>query len=143
MIIEKMKEAEQRLCKEIDNLLAKPTWVPADVEMLGKIYDMCKDSSTIEAMDRYEYSGSEPYSNLARPYYDNRMMHDGSYGWDVSMERGRSPMTGRYVSRGDGYSGHSIRDRAVAMLEGAMDSASSPYEREELEGIINQVRNKR
>ena len=137
MIIEKMKEAEQRLCKEIDNLLAKPTWVPADVEMLGKIYDMCKDSSTIEAMDRYEYSGSEPYSNLARPYHD---------GWNMSMERGRSPMTGRYVSRNDGYngySGHSIRDRAVAMLEGAMDSASSPYEREELEGIINQVRNKR
>ena len=31
----------------------------------------------------------------------------------ASYERGRSPVTGRYISRGDGYSGHSINDRDI------------------------------
>lgn len=74
--------------------------------------------------------------------YSNRMMMD-----DSSYERGRSPRTGRYVSRDGydhmmnrGYSGHSIGDRAVEKLESMMDNASSEYEREVLEKYIRMIR---
>ena len=69
-----------------------------------------------------------------------------------SYRRGRSPVTGRYVSRSYGerhnepynidmydreYSGHSIKDRMVAKLETMVDMAKSDYERQE---VINAIR---
>jgi hypothetical protein len=72
----------------------------------------------------------------------DRMMDDASY------ERGRSPRTGRYVSRDGsynysmnrGYSGHSIGDRAVDKLESMMDEAGSDYEREVIRKYISMIR---
>lgn len=145
MLNEKIKEVEKRLCKEFDELLAKPTWTPQELEYANKLVDMPKDSTTIDAMNEHSYEGYEPYSNLMqKPYYDN--MPNGSYDHtNQSMRRGRSPMTGRYVSHDNygGQSGHSIKDRAIAMLEGVMDTTQSPYEQQELGNIIEQVRNGR
>lgn len=68
---------------------------------------------------------------------------------ETSYERGRSPMTGRYVSRDGryndsydrGYSGHSIGDRAVDRLEKMMDDAGSEFERETIKRYISMIRN--
>lgn len=85
----------------------------------------------------------------------------------ASYRRGRSPMTGRYVSRRmDGsygmeqvpyhegsygaraynmdmydldYSGHSIKDRMVAKLETMVDMAKSDYERQEVLNAIKKI----
>ena len=75
--------------------------------------------------------------------------------WDSSYRRGRSPMTGRYVSRNRGpmhddmtynmdmydldYSGHSIKDRMIAKLESMMDMAKTDYERQEVKSAINRI----
>lgn len=82
-----------------------------------------------------------------------------------SFRRGRSPVTGRYVSRSRGdsygtdympirgsygrpytmdmydqdYSGHSIKDRMVAKLEGMVDMAKSDYERQEVLEAIRKI----
>ena len=75
-------------------------------------------------------------------------LEEGTYKMgEYSYERGRSPRTGRYVSRDAryydfdrGYSGHSIGDRAVEKLESMMDNAGSDYEREVLEKYIRMIR---
>lgn len=86
-----------------------------------------------------------------------------------SYRRGRSPVTGRYVSRSRGgsyayddmdhhnmmsrhdgraydmdmydldYSGHSIKDRMVAKLETMVDMAKSDYERQEVLSAIKKI----
>ena len=72
-----------------------------------------------------------------------------------SFRRGRSPVTGRYVSRrmdmrypdraytmdmyDQDYSGHSIKDRMVSKLEGMVDMAKSDYERQEVLEAIRKI----
>lgn len=83
------------------------------------------------------------------------MLREGGYSQDMrypihdgSFERGRSPRTGRYVSRDGryydpysmGYSGHSIEDRAIDRLERMMDDASSEYERDCIKRYISLIR---
>ena len=63
--------------------------------------------------------------------------HSGcySYGHDYDMNPGRN-----YERRHDrGYSGHSIDDRVVDMLEKMMDSAASNYERNKLNTYIRVI----
>lgn len=83
----------------------------------------------------YEQSYRMPMHSARSYGYPDRMMYE-----DSSYERGRSPRTGRYVSRDRGYSGHSIGDRAVDKLESMMDEAGSEYEREVLEKYIRMIR---
>lgn len=63
-------------------------------------------------------------------------------GENSSHMRGRSPVTGRYVSRDSGYSSHSINDKMIARLEMAYDDAASQYEREEIRKEIERLRNR-
>lgn len=89
-------------------------------------------------------------------------LQDGE-GMGSSYRRGRSPVTGRYVSRSmdpysmsmhDGsyggraynmdmydrdYSGHSIKDRMIAKLETMVDMAKSDYERQEVMNAIRTI----
>ena len=81
-------------------------------------------------------------------------------GEGYSTRRGRSATTGRYMSRdmepryhmegnsrryydglyrGDGYSGHSIKDRMVDSLERMYDEAPTEHERQILDEWINRI----
>lgn len=90
------------------------------------------------------HDGNYGYRNHDRGSYryDGDSYHDGSYH-DSSYRRGRSPVTGRYISRGheDGYSGHSIMDRMVASLESMYDEAKTDHERQTVSEWINRLRN--
>ena len=91
-----------------------------------------------------------PYDDMP---HSERMYHDGGsyenhsnrgYYEGDSYRRGRSPVTGRYISRGsyeDGYSGHSIKDRMVARLESMMDEAKTDHERQTVNEWINRLSN--
>lgn len=141
---ESMMKAMERVESEICTLTNKNPMNMQDVEMLYKLVDVAKDLSTIHAMDEYldadfndRYS-SESYARMPRVSYN------GSY------ERGRSPSTGRFVSRrydasmrnsmNDGYSAHSIKDRMIDSLERLMDNAATEYEREEIRREIEGIR---
>ena len=77
--------------------------------------------------------------------YDLMDMDEGnSFGY--SMRRGRSPVTGRYVSMGypthmnhtygDGYSMHSYKDRIIANLENKMQTAPTEADKAFIEGLL-------
>ena len=74
--------------------------------------------------------------------YSNRPRMTGRYHVNGSYDRGRSPVTGRYVSRDSGYSGHSINDRMISQLENMYDEAKTEYEREEVRKEIDRLRGK-
>ena len=83
------------------------------------------------------YGDNYNYRSHDRGSYHNDYYHGDSY------RRGRSPVTGRYISRGheDGYSGHSIMDRMIASLESMYDEAKTDHERQTVSEWINRLRN--
>lgn len=100
---------EDKLEDNICDLLKKETMNPSELDMLGKAVDILKDiskmevdESTIQAMEWFEddEDGYSPMSGARRGRRSGatHIRYDGS----VSGERGRSPITGRYVSR-DSY----------------------------------------
>lgn len=110
---------------------------------------------------RNDRSYGDSYNDRSYGRYNNRSYGEDSYGYyhdsygdDMySNRRGRSPVTGRYISRGmddyserdrmyrDGYSGHSIKDRMVARLESMMDEAKTDHERQTVNEWINRLSN--
>lgn len=112
---------------------------------------LTKAVCTIEKIKQIEDDGNS-YNNYSR---HNSYDDDGG-----SYRRGRSPITGRYVSRdamphlegatsrrfydGDmsqngNYSGHSIKDRMVAQLEKMYDEAQSDHERQIVNDWIRRI----
>ena len=85
--------------------------------------------------------------------YNLRMALHDRYGDDgMSYARGRSPVTGRYISRDpmmhddmmmDHRSMHSIKDRMIARLEAMYDEAKSEHEREEIRKEIRRIESER
>lgn len=67
---------------------------------------------------------------------------DGSYDHQNganSYERGRSRVTGRYMSRDSGRSMHSIKDRMVDALERMYDEAATEHEKIMLDEWIRKI----
>lgn len=117
------------LDREVQKIVDKNDISPAELERIDKAVCLMKKIEEMQGMD-------DGYSETG--YYDST--YHGR-----SMTRGRSPVTGRYISREghsmrmNGHSGHSIKDRAVARLEEMMDEAGSEYEREELSSMIRKI----
>lgn len=129
---------------------------PADLESLTKAVCIIEKIKRIEDGDFDQSYSMNGYSEN-NPYDDN----------GNSYRRGRSSVTGRYVSRDtyhdgastrryyDGgsstryyggnsmsrdYSGHSIQDRMVDRLERMIDEAQSEHERQTVKDWINRLR---
>ena len=110
---------------ELVNLKEAVTAACKIVEMVGELPSESTDgmgtSYAVTPGFMHRYSG-HPYGE-----------HDSSY------RRGRSSMTGRYVSRGGDYSGHSIHDRMIAKLEEMYDTAGSEHERSVVDNAIRMI----
>lgn len=160
------RKIKERLDDDICDLLKKQDLTPTDVEVMGKAVDMLKDIATIEAMDWCEDEfgdGMEEYHSVSgarrgRRSGASRIHYNGTY----SGERGRSPITGRYVSR-DAYPtwdtsgrmvqrphefyehsganhGHNVNDRMVNTMENMYDTAETEHERAKIDEVINYIR---
>ena len=141
---EMLEKAERALERDLDKLLSKNELSAADWDAVKKamcIANMISGYMNGEMVGEdgmsYGYNGSS--NGYSRAAY-------GMYG-DGYGERGRSPVTGRYVSRGYsnegmgyGYSGHSIEDRMIMALEQQMDSTKTEYERSQIEKEIKRIR---
>lgn len=120
----------EMLDKMIEEVNKKPNITPTELDALKKAYEL--------RMELQECYGGMSESGT----YDGAPMQN-SYG--MYGERGRSPVTGRYISRDgamhDDYmmSGHSIKDRMVARLEGMYDEAKSEHERDEIRKEIRRI----
>lgn len=132
---ELLEKGERALERDLEKLLSKNELSAAD-------WDAVKKAMCIANMMN-SYVNGEAFD-------DNGMSYGMHYGhmWDdeYSGMRGRSPVTGRYVSRGhsndsmNGYSGHSIEDRMIMALEQQMDGAKTEYERSQIEKEIRRIR---
>jgi len=125
---EVLKKGEKALERDLEKLFSKGELSSAD-------WDAVKKALCLASMME-SYGRGEPY--------DENGMSYGHYGPDwssegnMSGERGRSPVTGRYISRG--YSGHSVEDKMIMALEQQMDGVSSDYERGIIEKEIKRIR---
>lgn len=110
---ENLEKLHALLDKEIGRIADKTDISPGELENAKMAICVIKDIEEIVGSDDY----------------------DG-----YSRTRGRSPVTGRYVSREGGmrggYSGHSIKDRMISKLEHMMDETDSEYEKNEIANYI-------
>ena len=68
---------------------------------------------------------------------------DGSWADEMggaSYMRGRSPVTGRYVSRDMGHSTHSAHEKMIEKLEMAYDDAQTQHEKDEIRKEIDRLK---
>ena len=143
-----LKELADELCKaaelvkkEVAKIVKKEDLTPNELESLYKAACLVEKLEMVcggdDYMDDYS-SGYYPHMSWGNSYGGN------SYGepMNYSGRRGRSSVTGRFVSRGgmEGYSGHSIEDRMVASLEQQMDAAKTDYERQMIQKEIEHIR---
>lgn len=144
-ILEKINDAVEEAIRPIISKGASMTAAELDV--------LTKAVCTIEKIKQIE-DGGNSYDNYSRSY--NSYDDDGN-----SYRRSRSAVTGRYVSRdamphfegstsrrfydgemsrnGNGYSGHSIKDRMVASLEKMYDDAQTEHERQLVDNWIRRI----
>lgn len=132
-----LNELMESLCKfstvakkELDKIIQKGDLTPAELENVHKIAGIMEKIVCVQN----QYDMGDSYGHGYGHVYDT----------GYSEMRGRSPVTGRYISRGmdGGYSGHSIEDRMIASLEQQMDNAKSDYERKAIEDEIKHIRMK-
>lgn len=143
-LCEQLNEFVKLAKSEIEKINKKADLTPAEVE---SVYKIACIADKINCMNSGEYEGSYGYGRhgdgMSGRRYDIRMDSYGNeYGMDgYSERRGRSPVTGRYISRGmDGISGHSIEDRMIAALEDQMDEAKTEYEKQQILEEIKHIR---
>lgn len=135
-LIEELCKAAELVKEDVAKIVKKGDLTPAELESLYKAACMAEKLNKCCNGESMAYG----YGNLMGDYgYNEPYMHAYT---GYSEARGRSPVTGRYISRGmnNGYSGHSIEDRMIAGLEQQMDSAKSDYEREMIRKEIEHIR---
>lgn len=135
-LIEELCKSAELVKGEVAKIVKKGDLTPAELESLYKAACLAEKLNKCMSGESASYG----YGNSMGDYgYGEPYMH-GYNGY--SEARGRSPVTGRYISRGmnNGYSGHSIEDRMIAGLEQQMDSAKSDYEREMIRKEIEHIR---
>ena len=137
--------------KEIKGITKKETITPAEltnltsaISAVKKIMDIIGDLPE-DANDNVSNGYNASYA--VRPGFKHEHEYSGAYfprevysGYPYSYRRGRSATTGRYVSRGDDYSGHSINDRMIAAMEDMYDEAKTDHERQKIDTAIRMIR---
>lgn len=149
----------EMLDEQIRKINKKGDISPAELDSLHKAYEVrclitnASDEAYEEGMSGRRYMPRMSYGRTAWHMPPN--MYGESYGYDHddSYARGRSPVTGRYISRDGAYrddtmsrrgyetgnSGHSIKDRMIARLEAMYDEAKSEHERQVISEEIRRL----
>ena len=141
--MKKMLEDYRDLAKdELKKLIKKGDLAAPDWDAAKKAFCVLKDVLEIEQM-----LGVNP-GGYSEGYHGNTMRYGTEYSNENSMRYGtvypnRSPVTGRFISHnytnGTRYSGHSMKDRMIAKLEGMYDELNNDYERQAITNLISRV----
>lgn len=161
--ITKAKEKAEDLIRDITK---KEHISPAELEALMKSACLIMKVEGGDAGNGNDYEDSYSERGMSRNSYNH--MYDPMDYAEASYRRGRSPVTGQYVSRDGGsgtsnrgyydgggnsssrryydggnssrgYSGHSIQDRMIAKLEDMYDEAHTEHERQVVQDWINRL----
>lgn len=129
-LVDVLYEASHLVKNEVEKIVQKGDMTPGELENVYKA--TCMTEKLMKMQGQEDEGMSYGYPNR--------------YNMGYSERRGRSPVTGRYISRGmnrGGYSGHSIEDRMIASLEEQYDNAQSEHERKVIQEEIDHIRNGR
>lgn len=147
---EVIRDTKDLIFKEMEKINAKGDISSTDLCNLNYASKTLMNLETYEAMEEY---GEDASFAMGR-----RSMRSMPHYEEESWRRGRGA-DGRFVSRGmephyptgdmsyrnmytDGYSGHSVEDRTIMMLEHEMDNAKSDYDRQFIQNQIKSIREK-
>lgn len=136
---------EQSVIREIRTLNKKDTLSATEIKAASDAMCLLTKIKVYKEGGMVKDEDGQSYMMWPRDSYDDyssRPRMTGNYRVTGSYDRGRSPVTGRYVSRDSGYSSHSINDRMIAQLENMYDEAKTEYEREEVRKEIDHLRGK-
>lgn len=145
-MLDKMREFERVLEKdlreEVDKIIEAGTISPTDAKtMTDAVCLMLKTKEYENYLMESEMTGYSGAMDGDRSYRRERNPMNGRYVSNASMPHSWSPNSYNYQMNGSyGYSGHSIRDRAIAKLENMMSEAGSDYERQVISGMIDDLR---
>lgn len=132
-----LNDLKEMLEDELKKITKKNDISPAELDNATKAVCLIEKIRKLENPDYGEgyaegYAEGRGYMPDPRYMYEDRSgMTNGSYA------RGRSPVTGRYISRG--YSGHSIKDRMIAKLEDMYDEAKTDHEKQTVDMWIKRL----
>lgn len=139
-----LNEVQERAKKEAMPLLYKEgTLSPNELENLKNLlatikYAACAQKDIAEFEDMESAEDSEYSNRRGRSSVTGRYVSRGSYG-DSNNSYMRSGK--RYYGDNDmNYSGHSVHDRMIADLEKEMDDAKTEYEKKVIMDQINKIR---
>lgn len=145
-----IRNTKSLIFKEMEKINAKGDISSADLCNLKYASQTLTSLSTYEAMEN-EYGDDASFAMGRRSMRGNQSYDGMSYG-DESWRRGRGA-NGQFVSRmydpqmenrsyANDYSGHSVEDRTIEMLEHQMDNAKSDYDRQFIQNQIRSIREK-
>lgn len=132
-LLKEMDEFQSLIAKELKKINTKGELTPNDLKVGMDILCLIEKMEKVQNGEFDDGFSNDSYSHNGS--YNRYYSHNGT-----SQRRGRSPMTGRFVSRDQGYSGHSVHDRMIAALEELMDQAQSDYDREVITNGIRMIR---
>lgn len=145
-----IRNTKDLIFKEMQKINAKGDISSADLCNLKYASQTLTSLSTYEVMEN-EYGDDASFAMGRRSMRGNQSYDSMSYG-DESWRRGRGA-NGQFVSRmheppmenhsyANDYSGHSVEDRTIEMLEHQMDNAKSDYDRQFIQNQIRSIREK-
>ena len=147
MSSEVSKKLTNLVSKELEQLAAKGSLTPVELETANKAVELMTKLLKYDAMCERNENGEDidPMEYSERSY---RMPRMGSYGgpwmpYEGNSYGGGGNQYGSYRqsrnSQGQ-YSGHSIKDRMIDRLERMMNEAETEYERKEIMEEISRIR---
>lgn len=160
-----LEELKKKAESDLEKVASKGELTASDwdaakrgLDVLEKIAKICAYDGYNE--DEFEYGGSGRRGHMSYSYgpmmnsvynpyaqqdwnmrsgngsYGNNGQGGGSYGYGM---RGNGWSGNSYGNDMYGYSGHSVKDRMVARLEGMMDEANSDYEKKQISDWISRI----
>lgn len=142
------EEALKKIEHEIAGLNKKDTLSAAEIANLKEA--LCAAKSIMDIIGEIPQDARDAYTNGVTGSYSLRpgfkyeySGHMPEYMPDYSYRRGRSMTTGRYVSRGDHYSGHSIYDILIANMELTYNDCKSEHDEKIIDTAIRMVNQNR
>ena len=129
--------------KEMEKINAKGDISATDLCNLNYASKTLLNLETFEAMEEYGEDASFTMgrrSMRAMPHYEEESWRRGRGANGQYVSRGMGPM--RSYGYEDAYSGHSIEDKTIMMLEHQMDNAKSDYDRQFIQNQIRAIREK-
>lgn len=135
MNYELIEKLDKMVDKELEKMVAKGDLTPTDVENVTKavclLHKLRHEDEDARMMDEEEGMYSQ------RKYGPMNLTFSRTGN---SYERGRSPMTGRYVSRNNGYS-QGGNEEMISQLEMMRSRANSEQERRMIDQWMNSAMN--